>query len=181
MNKQYWDEFYKNDHANDRSPFAIWVGRYLKKLDSKLKIVDVGCGNGRDTYFFNNRGIDACGIDQSFEDTIIEKSDFINSKVDLKIFDVVYSRFFIHALTIDEIESFIQWSVKSKYFVAEFRVDGDEPKIYKNHDRTLIDPQRIIMYLKQEGFTIEEYHVGRGMAKYKDEDPLVCRIIAKKK
>ena len=33
----------------------------------------------------------------------------------------------------------------------------------------------------EKGFDIEYFKVGRGMAKYKGEDPLVCRLICKKK
>jgi len=182
MNKKYWDEFYKKDHTLIRSEFARWIAEYFSHKKD-INIIDVGCGNGRDVKYFRDKfsksEIHPFGIDQSYcEKDFILQSDF-NSI--LNNFDIVYSRFFIHALKMEEIHRFIEWSSKSKYFVAEFRIRGDEPKIYKDHSRTLIDPPFIYYLLGIYNFEIEELHVGKGMAKYLEEDPLVCRIIAKNK
>jgi len=50
-NKYYWNTFYKNFLINKESSFARFV---YKKIKTKKvnKLLDVGCGNGRDTFFF---------------------------------------------------------------------------------------------------------------------------------
>src|SRR5437870_4336134 len=61
----YWDKFYKaGNNTFAPSSFAEFVIKsgYLKAGDSLL---DVGCGNGRDTFYFLSNGINALGIDGS--------------------------------------------------------------------------------------------------------------------
>ncbi len=48
--QKYWDNFYKNFLIKKESPFARFVHKKIKKKINK--ILDVGCGNGRDTFFF---------------------------------------------------------------------------------------------------------------------------------
>ena len=50
-NEKYWDDFYKNFLVKKESSFARFV---YKKIQTKKrnKLLDVGCGNGRDTFFF---------------------------------------------------------------------------------------------------------------------------------
>ena len=46
MDKSYWDTFYAaNKGVNEPSLFARWV---LEQVETDKKIVDMGCGNGRD-------------------------------------------------------------------------------------------------------------------------------------
>lgn len=50
-NKKYWDDFYKIFLVKEESSFARFV--YKKIQNKKInKLLDVGCGNGRDTFFF---------------------------------------------------------------------------------------------------------------------------------
>ena len=55
-NRNFWNKFYKKKLAvNKPSNFAIFIYKFLKK--KKTKIVDVGCGNGRDLIFFKKKKI----------------------------------------------------------------------------------------------------------------------------
>ncbi len=52
-------------YANNVAPLAPLgsIERFTKLLPLKAKIIDIGCGSGRDAKLFNNRGVDVVGID----------------------------------------------------------------------------------------------------------------------
>lgn len=61
-NLLYWDNFYKK-HINDsESPFCKYV---RSKIGAEYYVIDLGCGNGRDTFSFYKNGYHAIGIDRS--------------------------------------------------------------------------------------------------------------------
>ena len=100
---------------------------------------------------------------------------------------VVYSRFLLHSLDDAQEERFL--AALSKHMAAgdslylEFRSSEDAgmKKIFGNHYRRYIDTDQLVLDLSDRyGFVIEYCLTGQGMAKYKDEDPFVSRIIAKK-
>ena len=52
MDYKYWNEYYKKNIApNEPSKFAKDI---LKYLDSGKKLIELGCGNGRDAMFLAN-------------------------------------------------------------------------------------------------------------------------------
>ncbi len=161
----YWKEFYKKPHISTPTDFAKFV---IKRLP-KGTLIDVGSGNGRDTKFFKKNGFDAVGYDTAFDKTIPNFSAY----------DIVYSRFFLHVIPTKKVRKLI--SQTKGYFVAEARIVGDEPVLYKNHKRYFVRSQWLLNYLSIMGFRITYFEEGRGLAKYKNEDPLVMRVIAKRK
>ena len=49
-NENFWNKFYKKKLIlNKPSNFALFILKFIKKKHTK--IVDVGCGNGRDIFF----------------------------------------------------------------------------------------------------------------------------------
>jgi 2-polyprenyl-3-methyl-5-hydroxy-6-metoxy-1,4-benzoquinol methylase len=60
---KYWNKFYKKKSIISESTFAKFT--YKKILNKKVKLLDIGCGNGRDSYFFNKKGFHVTGIDIS--------------------------------------------------------------------------------------------------------------------
>lgn len=64
-NKLFWNKFYNKDN-NIKIPtaFAKFVKKKIKKTN-KINLLDVGCGNGRDTFFFIKNKIKAIGLDVS--------------------------------------------------------------------------------------------------------------------
>ena len=56
-NKAYWSNFYSNSKELPFEPsgFSLYALHFLRsrlEKKSKFHILDLGCGNGRDSYFF---------------------------------------------------------------------------------------------------------------------------------
>lgn len=108
----YWNEIYKQNSISLKpSLFAEFV---VAKLKKGKKLLELGCGNGRDSLFFLNSGLKVTGIDAS--DVAIENlndliskeesrnawfvcDDFVSSTfIKTMQFDYIYSRFTLHAI-----------------------------------------------------------------------------------
>lgn len=168
-----WVEFYnETDITNKPSPFAIFAINYFP---SKATILDMGCGNKRDTNYFRQHGFKVNSVDPySKEEGVIKKRSLDYEVTE----DVVYSRFFLHSISDHEITDLI--SKTPNLFIAECRAKGDVPKIF-NHRRNFVDPKWLMELLKACNFDIRFIELNNGLAKYKNEDPFVFRIIAQKK
>lgn len=109
--------------------------------------------------------------------------------------DYCYSRFTLHAITEDQQQRALKnaWStlVAGGMFFIEVRSVRDDiygkgecvgkhAYIFNSHFRRFIDKEELIFALKQIGFEILYEAEGRGFAPYKDEDPVIIRIVAKK-
>ena len=101
----YWDTYYKNNRKIKESSFARFV---IKKIDKNSEIIDIGCGNGRDSFFFSKNDLKVTAIDIS-KNAI--KNNSLKSSKNLKFlkfdigkntmskkFDFIYCRFFVHAI-----------------------------------------------------------------------------------
>lgn len=87
--ENHWNRFYKSSSSNPSSNFAKFVIKWLKinkiSFESK-KLIDIACGNARDSVYFHNKHIHTTGIDLS--KIIIKKKFFKFSKY--KIFSKRY-------------------------------------------------------------------------------------------
>ncbi|MDG2345730.1 MAG: class I SAM-dependent methyltransferase [Opitutae bacterium] len=100
---------------------------------------------------------------------------------------VFYSRFVMHSIDQEQESSFITALSDSMctgemvYF--EFRSKEDETleKHYGGHYRRYIDTASFTRALESRGLLTRYSITGQGMAKFKDEDPFVSRVIASKK
>ena len=176
MNSNYWENFYKEFKEETPSDFVktLW-------LRDKF-IVELGCGNGRDSYYLGkNNHVMAIDSAVKNKDTHsvrffkMSAGDFINKNYQP---DVVYCRFFLHSIDEKEEDRILDYS-KGKELYIEVRADGDTPKVYKDHSRRYAQPDKLLKKLIDRGFRDIKLNYGRGMAKYKGEDPLVIRIYAK--
>lgn len=202
--REIWEEFYSGDkQVFFPSEFAKSV---LPEFEKGCNLLDVGCGNGRDSVFFADNGMNVTAIDLSREaifrlkkkstnvnavcDNVITSSIFKNQE-----FDIIYSRFFIHALTEDEESSLLRscysamtvggrlvietrcteddlFGVGDRISDAEWSVDG--------HYRRFVIPEKIVEKLKNIGFKDVYSICSRGFAPFENMDPVVLRIKAKK-
>jgi ubiquinone/menaquinone biosynthesis C-methylase UbiE len=201
-NENYWDDFYKNFLVNKESPFARFV---YKKIQTKKrnKLLDVGCGNGRDTFFFLKKGFDAKGIDISktairnnkkslkknfYLKNICSKSFFLKEK-----FSIIYARFFLHAINSKKeiffLKNIKKISHKKAIVFLEFRTIKD-PLIKKGiklskyerfhtHYRRFINPKEFISKISDEGFKVLNISLSYNYANFKLERPHICRLVMK--
>jgi tellurite methyltransferase len=104
-NEKYWSNFYSSSKELPFEPsnFSMYAFQFLQsRLEegSHVHILDLGCGNGRDSYFFSSKGYKVTGIDPATQ-IETDKFQFIQKNVfdfEFKGFDVYYLRFVIHAL-----------------------------------------------------------------------------------
>lgn len=181
MSNNYWSNFYKNPHILQPSAFAEFC---LSRFPKNSRIVEFGCGNGRDTLFFANKGYNTTGIDFACKQKQIDNANFIKSDITkylnstLNSFDVTYTRFFLHSIKDEAIDLLLKWS--KGLFCAEFRAKEDVPILYPDHYRNKIDGRDFLSKMTKNKFEILYYFKGRGVAKFKIENPLIIRIIGKK-
>ena len=61
---RYWNQFYKNINLTlKHTSFAKFA--YDRVKHKKFIIYDVGCGNGRDSFYFAKKGFHLFAMDQS--------------------------------------------------------------------------------------------------------------------
>lgn len=177
MNKEFWSEYYENNKIEEPSPFAQYIlEHYLKEGDT---LVDIGCGDGRDLYYFKKHGIAAHGVDQSNEDVSIIKQPIMDYIAENKPPKHVYARFFWHAIEREEQLAILDW-VKGFLYI-EARTTTDKPKnVIGRHKRKLVDTAKLYKDLENKGFTIISSMEGYGMSPFRGEDPHLVRVIAQK-
>ncbi len=129
--------------------------------------------------YFQKQGFLAEGIDFAFEGNGVKRMSLSELLKKECTWDIVYSRFGIHCLKKREIKKLINWTKDT--IALEFRAKGDIPKIYDNHKREKVEPNRIVKLLIDAGFKDIKMRYGYDMAIFKDENPLICRIYATKK
>ncbi len=95
----YWNSAYKNlEIPNTPSSFARFINTQLHELAT---IIDLGCGNGRDSIYFESFNHTVVSVDSS--DSIKFLGNVENFHImdicDINIeADLYYARFFIHGI-----------------------------------------------------------------------------------
>ena len=201
----YWNKFYKTKSITIESTFAKFT--YKKIKNKKSKLLDIGCGNGRDSYYFNRKGFIVTGIDISqkaiqknsknkIKNLSFKKFDIGKDKIKGK-FDIIYCRFFVH--TVDELleNKLIELikSSKNKGTKVFFEFRNYKDKIFgkfnaedhnkviefeKGHFRRIIDPRifKKKFLLKTKSKLIYQKN-GINLSIVKKDNPNLSRMIFK--
>lgn len=199
----YWNKFYENtDAINHPSLFAKSIAEYLVKGRT---VLELGCGNGRDSLFFQALGLHVTAIDAS--DEVIKKlqtdykdesicficDDFVCSSVVYSgQYDYCYSRFSLHAINEEQEDEMIKNVHKvlkkgGKFFVEVRSVHdelygrgecvGKNAYIYDGHYRRFIEKDVLEQKVLQMGFELEYSKEETGFAPFGKMDPPIIRMI----
>lgn len=206
----YWNEYYRSyqdlPEISKPSNFAIFCSQKLDLLfkDKRAKILEFGCGNGRDAEHFSlNHEVHACDLSEVSIKELQKKSntkvnyfaaDFSKIKTQEK-YDVIYSRFTLHSVddeaelnTINAAYSILN---EEGIFLIETRSNYDElcgcgekisdyEWIYDGHYRRFNVLENFILRLKSAGFIPKYVIQSNDLAPFGDRNPVVIRVILKK-
>lgn len=207
--KEYWSEYYStHQKPTDASTFAEFV---IDKMEEGKTLVELGCGNGRDSVFFSKNGIKVVAVDQVDDEIAFLNENYANENLcfvcddftnlvestDEKIkntnFDYIYSRFTFHSIKLEQENRTLDWisnNLKGGLFFLEVRSLNDpmfkqgkalsDTENFTTHYRRYMDLNQFIAKLENLGFEILFKIEDKDLAPYKDDNPYVIRIIAKK-
>jgi SAM-dependent methyltransferase len=201
-NKKYWDDFYSLEknliNLYKKSNFAEFVFQFLKQKKIEFKkhrLLDVACGNGRDSFYFAQQGLIVTGIDLS-ANINSDSIDFYQSNLfefDFSNFESIYLRFVIHSLTENEFDILIEKLKKeckngSLIFIEtrsskQFNNEDSLETFFSssegtNHYRNLYSMNFLKSKLKNK-FNLIYFKESKGLAIHKEEDPWIIRLILK--
>lgn len=202
----YWKKFYKTniDFSENQSTFCDFVLKYLKDYPNYKNIIDIGCGNGRDSLYFLKNGFHVTGIDLCKEVCEYIKSKhkitIINDSIityNYKNYDIYYLRFILHALIYNDILKLInnlskQINENSLIFIETRSVSGTvfDNKNYSEctfksgigdlHNRTLLSQKHLLeLFAKYDIYP--EYNIDtNNLSIFKNENPYLIRLVLRK-
>ena len=198
----YWDEYYAAMGTPVRklpSQFATFVAG---ELGERHRVLELGCGDGRDAMFFAAYGHEVIGVDAShtaieacrrLAETLGEDASFVVARIDEPgLADrirgdrgprIVYARFFLHAITEAEEEDLLDLAAAltetGDLLAVEYRTvrDSSGAKVTKNHFRRFVLPAAFEARALGRGFDVIYSVEGFGFAKYRQDDAYVARTI----
>lgn len=202
--KEYWNKFYnKNSLPFEKSNFAEFI--LNNYIESGKSLIEMGCGNGRDSIYFSKNGVKVIGVDQAENEINFLNSEFKNDNIEFlcgdftklnlkKSFDYVYSRFTIHSITEDGEDRLLNWVFSNLHnggniFIEARSIRDDlynkgtkisKTENFTDHYRRYANKDILINKLKKIGFQIIYEIESKGLAVYKDEDPYIVRIVGEK-
>ena len=206
IRRAYWDGYYGRSRSTSRplpSQFATFVAG---ELAEPHRIVDFGCGNGRDSLFFALHGHRVVGIDASaaavehctalaaswgqeieFRRLAVEDPDLAAQVPSFAGPTVIYARFFLHAITEDEEATFLAHAASltgpDDLLAVEYRTirDLSHVKVTESHYRRFMEPPAFQAAATRHGFAVTYAVEGFGFAKYKQDDAYVARTILRRR
>ncbi len=209
MDHNYWNEYYSKNRQNKQPSlfaqhiFENYVG------DGKTTLIELGCGNGRDSIYFAKNGINVFAVDQAHEEINFlenrfssinnlefKSGDFTNLKDDRK-YEIVYSRFTLHSINSTEQNRVLSWAYdklnKNGLFCVEVRgqknnlyqkgepvANDPDAFIHDNHYRRFLEFNAFCNELLEVGFTLEYSKEAKGFAPFNHTDETFIRVIARK-
>ena len=198
----YWDKYYATSTTRRRplpSQFAAFVAG---ELTGPSRVIELGCGAGRDAIFFAANGHQVIGVDASEQAVarcrvlagdLDEDARFIAAAIDDAQLPgtlgtspdpvVVYARFFVHAITDEEEVHFLDLAASvtnpGDLLAVEYRTvrDSSGSKVTGRHYRRFVRPSLFQNRALARGFEVTYSVEGFGFAKYKSDDAYVARTI----
>ena len=208
IKKNYWDKIYsKVENIKKPSSFAKFCFKNYINIKKNVKLLDIGCGDGRDAIFFSKK-LHSTGIDKSktainfLKKKYSKNKEIIFHRVNLDYlhqsklskYDYIYIRFLFHAINLSSENKLFKHlkklMKKNCIIMAEFRSDKDplmklgkkisENETYTDHYRRFINFEKFMDTLKKRGYKIIFKKEKKGLSIVKNDNPVLCRIIFKK-
>lgn len=205
----YWNQYYNStNHIKvEPSKFAQDVlAEYI--TDTNKSLIDLGCGNGRDSLYFASQGLQVIGIDASdvaiaqlrkdvdMHNALFICDDFVNSSILYQNeVDYVYSRFTMHAITKESERKVLEnaynvlktggilfveaRSVNDSIFGIGKQVE-ENAFIHDGHYRRFINLDEFAASCKEVGFKVIYAEEGDEYAPLGSQKPACIRVIAVK-
>lgn len=203
MDKEYWQNYYKRNLAPTQpSSFAKFVlGSYVV---GGQKLIEMGCGNGRDARFFAESGVNVTAVDQAVQHEAVisdnlefRQGDFTNLEQSESEYDTVYSRFTLHSVNNEGQGRTIEWAKRALkiggFLCVEVRgqmnslyrqgvpVDGeDDAYINDGHYRRFVDKASLDRQTRAAGLYIVSSVEDTGFAPFNNEDDYFIRHISRR-
>jgi len=207
-NTKYWNKFYKKHTLIIKpSNFSQFIKKEFLKKKKIKNILEIGCGNGRDAFYFSKYATKIVSIDNSQQAIIksknnermqkniifLKKNILSRFNVVVKNFDLIYARFFLHTINSIEEDIFLNLlkkiSNKKTIVALEFRTTKDKlfkkgKKISKNesitdHYRRFVEVSNFKNKLKKLNFKIIYFKQSVNLSNFKNDNPNLCRIVFK--
>ncbi len=209
--EKYWDNYYagrdvKTVFMSEPSLFASsMLDKYMKE---GKELIELGCGNGRDSLYFAEKGLNVIGIDASqviinelqdkntYHNCTFICDDFVNTEAIYQIqYDYCYSRFTLHAINEHQetqilLKAYNMLKDKGYLFIEARSIHdgkyglGKEVEknafIYDEHYRRYIDLSELSSKLRDMGFIIVEQEESDQFAPKKGEHTVCVRVVAQK-
>ena len=189
---EYWNNFYTSiNTVKTCSDFCKFILDFFDKNillnnKEKIRVLDCGCGNGRDSYEISKKykvdAIDNNGfLPDNNDNTNLYNSDFVNYKK--TEYNLIYSRFTFHSINDKQQSDFLDSIAVNSYLAIETRSKkGEDIDVVhgKTHYRNYTDIDYLTKILKEKSFQIIYINEGINMAIYKNENPICIRVICKK-
>jgi hypothetical protein len=208
----YWANFYAHASHAEGSTFFEFVN---SRDDTPNAIVDIGCGDGRDSFAFGAAGRSVTGLDRShvavaYADRHANELGF-GDRVRFRAVDVsdtdrltellcevletapgepvlYYLRFFLHSIPEDVQDTLLDvigsLARPGDMLAAEFRTDKDQARkhVHRRHYRRYQNgPAFGVALREQRGFDVLYEQESTGLSPYQDEDPMLYRVIARRR
>jgi SAM-dependent methyltransferase len=198
----YWDEYYAA-RATTRRPLPSQFATFVAgELERPHRVIELGCGNGRDSIFFASYGHQVTGVDGSeaavqacsaLAGALGESATFLQSAIDDPALadrlsgsegpHLLYARFFVHAITDAEEQRFLDLAAAltspGDVLAVEYRTVRDQvgAKETGAHYRRFVLPATFQARALERGFEVTYAVEGFGFAKFRHDDAYVARTI----
>lgn len=203
QDRLYWADFYAHDHDFEPSGFAHHL---LERGQLPHLVIDLGCGEGRDSVAFAAAGHRVLGLDRSagalaqahrreghgvhFEDCDLTNAAALADQI--RSFRgptpnrvLFYGRALLTSMSREGQQSLLQTleqqAEPGDLLALELRTDKDHGR-HKAHFRAYRRLQAAAALIEEiespNGWTVLEHLESTGLAPYQKEDPVVLRLIA---